>query len=271
MTIWLGALFGLVQGLTEFLPVSSSGHLAILSMLALDSSDMFFSILLHLATFVAVCIAFRKDVWALVREVVCFIPDTIRKKPPRDKDYRHMLYMMILSLLPLVAVVFFQDQIDAIFNSPLAIGIALCVTATLLVLADRFGGGTKTVGTMTARDAVVIGLVQMVAIIPGMSRSGATLTAALFCGMTREDSVKYSFLLSLPTILAAAALEVLDVLGTGIDTALLAPYAVGCLVAGVTGYLGIGMVRMISKNGKLKVFSFYCAAVALGLFVSYLF
>ena len=99
----------------------------------------------------------------------------------------------------------------------------------------------------------------------------ATLTAALFCGLAREDAVKYSFLLSLPTIVAAAALEILDVLGTGLDTAMLLPYAVGCVVAAVTGYLAIGMVRMISKNGKLKVFSFYCAALALGLFASYLF
>ena len=124
---------------------------------------------------------------------------------------------------------------------------------------------------MTVRDAIINGLVQMVAIIPGISRSGATLTAALFCGLSREDSVKYSFLLSLPTIVAAAALEILEVIGTGFDTALLAPYAVGCVLAGVTGYFAIGMVRMISKNGKLKIFSFYCAALALGLFASYLF
>ncbi|MBR5519511.1 MAG: undecaprenyl-diphosphate phosphatase [Clostridia bacterium] len=271
MTVWIGALFGLVQGLTEFLPVSSSGHLAILSMLALESTDMFFSILLHVATFIAVCVAFRKDVWALIREVVCLIPDTIRKKEPRDKNYRHMFYMMVISLLPLVAVVFVQDQIEAMCSAPWAIGVALCVTATLLVFADRFGKGTKTVGTMTVRDAIIIGLVQMVAVIPGISRSGATLTAALFCGLAREDAVKYSFLLSLPTIVAAAALEILDVLGTGLDTAMLLPYAVGCVVAAVTGYLAIGMVRMISKNGKLKVFSFYCAALALGLFASYLF
>ncbi|PWL56067.1 MAG: hypothetical protein DBY36_00385 [Clostridiales bacterium] len=271
MTLPIALLFGLVQGLTEFLPVSSSGHLAILSMLTLENSDLFFPILLHVATFLAVCAVFYKDIWALLRELFLFIPDTLKKRAPRDPAHRHMLGMMILSLLPLIPVVFFKDKIEALFNTPWLIGLALCVTAVLLVLADRFGRGTKTVGTMTARDAVIIGLVQMIAVIPGISRSGATMTAALFCGMTREDSVKYSFVLSLPTILAAAVLEFADVVGTGVDPALLLPYAAGFVVAAVTGYLAIGLVKLISKNGKLKIFSFYCAALAAGLFLSYLF
>ena len=271
MTIPIALLFGLVQGLTEFLPVSSSGHLAILSMLTLDNTDLFFTVLLHVATFLAVCVAFYKDIWALLRELILFIPDTIRKRPPRDPAYRHMLGMMILSLLPLVLVVFFKDRIEALFTTPWLNGLSLCVTAVLLLFADRHGNGTKTVGTMTVRDAVIIGLVQMIAVIPGISRSGATLTAALFCGMTREDAVKYSFVLSLPTILAAAVLEFAGAAASGIDSALLLPYAAGFVVAAVTGYFAIGLVKLISKNGKLKIFSFYCAALAAGLFLSYLF
>ena len=271
MTFSLAILFGLVQGLTEFLPVSSSGHLAILSLLTKQESTLAFSVFLHLATFLAVCAVYYKDIWALIRAFFCFLPDKLKKRPARDPAYQHMLGMMILSLLPLVPIVFVKDQIEAACSTPWVIGLALCGTAVLLFFADRFNNGKKTVADMTVRDALIIGLVQMVAVIPGLSRSGATLTAALFCGLKREDAVKYSFILSLPTIVAAAVLEGAALIKGGMASGSVLPYAAGFAVAAVTGYLAIGLVRMISKNGKLKYFSIYCAALAAGLFLSYLF
>ena len=258
MTFSLAILFGLVQGLTEFLPVSSSGHLAILSLLTKQESTLAFSVFLHLATFLAVCAVYYKDIWALIRAFSCFLPDKLKKRPARDPAYQHMLGMMILSLLPLVPIVFVKDQIEAACSTPWVIGLALCGTAVLLFFADRFNNGKKTVADMTVRDALIIGL-------------GATLTAALFCGLKREDAVKYSFILSLPTIVAAAVLEGADLIKGGMASGSVLPYAAGFAVAAVTGYLAIGLVRMISKNGKLKYFSIYCAALAAGLFLSYLF
>lgn len=268
MTYLLAMLFGAVQGLTEFLPVSSSGHLAVLSMLTLESSDLFFPILLHLGTFTAVCAVYRRDIYELLRAFFLFVPDKLKKRHTSEPGHTRMLGMMIVSLLPLFAVVPFKSTIEAAFESPLAIGISLLITAVLLLLADRFNKGEKTVMTMTVRDAVIIGLFQVCALLPGISRSGATLAAALFCGLNREDAVKYSFILSLPTIAAAAMLEISDAVKAGIDSAFFGPYALGFLVAAVTGFAAIFMVRMISKKGKLKIFSVYTAALGAGLLLS---
>lgn len=268
MGLWIAVLFGAVQGLTEFLPVSSSGHLAILSMLALDGSDIVFTILLHLATFISVCVVYRKDIWALLAALFTFIPDKLAHRAHKDPDSVHMLGMIIITLLPLLLVLPVKSKIEAAFGSAVAIGILLIVTAALLFFANRRRGGIKTTATMTWRDALIIGFAQLFAVMPGLSRSGTTLAAALFCGMERENAVKYSFVISLPTILAAAVLELSDV--TAVSSAMIAPYALGFLTAAVTGYLAIGLVRFISKKSKLWIFSIYCAALGAGLLISQL-
>ena len=268
MTYTLAMLFGVIQGLTEFLPVSSSGHLAILSMLTLESSDIFFTILLHIATFVAVCAAYRRDIYELLRALFLYIPDKLNKRTPGP--YSRVIVMLIISLLPLVAVVPFKSKIEASFESPVVIGAMLLLTAVLLFLADRFNKGNKTIQNMTAKDALIIGLFQMCAVMPGLSRSGATLCAALFCGLDRENSVKYSFILSLPTIAAAAVLGASDAIKTGISPTLFGPYALGCVVAAISGFAAIFLVRLISKKGKLKIFSAYTAALGAGLLFSYI-
>ncbi len=271
MSVWIALLFGLIQGLTEFLPVSSSAHLSIFGMLTLGEPDLLFTLLLHLATLIAVCIAYRKDVGSLVNTSIRLIPDTIRHRKAEDPASRHMLWMMVVSLLPLLVAVFFKDMVETACSTPWVMGLTLLGTAVLLVLADRFGNGQKTVATMTVRDAAIIGLAQMFAVMPGLSRSGTTLAFGLFCGLDRENAARYSFLLSIPTIVAAAVLELADMFSTGIDTTLLLPYLLGCVVAGVTGYLAIGIVRLITGKRKLSFFSLYCAALAVGLFLSYIF
>jgi undecaprenyl-diphosphatase len=270
LTYALALLFGAVQGLTEFLPVSSSGHLAILSMLALDGeSDLVFTILLHVATFAAVCVAYRRDIYGLLRAFFLFVPDKIKKR--ETSAYTRMIGMMIISLLPLVAVIPFKSRVEEAFASPLSIGVSLLVTAVLLFLSDRFNKGAKTFETMTVKDALIIGLFQLCAVLPGLSRSGTTLAAALFCGLDRENAVKYSFILSLPTIAAAAVLELSGAVKEGIDAALIGPYALGCAVAAVTGFAAIFTVRIISKKGKLRIFSYYTAALGAGLLLSLVF
>lgn len=268
MTYTLAILFGAVQGFTEFLPVSSSGHLAILSMLTLGAPDLFFTILLHIATFVAVCAVYRRDIYELLRAFFLFIPDRLNKRAPHA--YSRVIVMLIISLLPLVAVVPFKSRIEASFESPAVIGAMLLLTAVLLFLADSFNKGDKTIHSMTVKDALIIGLFQMCAVMPGLSRSGATLCAALFCGLDRENAVKYSFILSLPTIAAAAVLGISDAVKTGISPELFGPYALGCIIAAASGFAAIFLVRLISKKGKLKIFSAYTAALGIGLLVSYI-
>ncbi|MBR6739667.1 MAG: undecaprenyl-diphosphate phosphatase [Clostridia bacterium] len=267
MSYSLAALFGLVQGLTEFLPVSSSGHLAILSMLSLSADGAVFTLLLHLATFAAVCVAFKDDIFKLIRELFCYIPDRIRHRESPNPDTRRMLEMAVISLLPLIIVLPIKDTVEAAFSSPIAIGVALAVTSVLLILADRFGNGDKTAGGITVRDALVIGIFQLFAVLPGLSRSGATITAALLCGLSRDTAVKYSFIISLPTILAAVLLDLPDIISTVSGEALL-PMLLGFAVAAVSGYFAIGLVKLISGKRKFWIFSVYTAALSAGLIIS---
>ena len=269
MTWFIALLFGFVQGLTEFLPVSSSGHLALISMLTLENSDIFFTVLLHAATFISVCAAFRGDVSELLRAALTFVPDRVKRRPVTQ--WQRLLELMAVSLFPLAFAVPFRSRIEALFESPAAIGLALIATALLVLLSDRFGKGRKTLRDIKFRDALIIGLVQAAAIIPGLSRSGATLAAALFCGLDRDTAVKYSFILSLPTVLAAAALESAEAFAAGISPARLGPYALGFAAAAVTGYASIGLVRVLTGKGRLKYFSIYTAALGTGLLLSRLF
>lgn len=269
MTYQLALLFGAVQGLTEFLPVSSSGHIAILSMLALEEADLVFTLFLHLATFAAVCVAYRKEILALIKEFFSYIPNRMRKRPSKDPETLRFLGLMIVSLLPLFAVVPVKDKVEAAFESPLAIGVMLMLTALLLFLGNRYGRGNKTVSEMTVRDALIIGLFQMCAVLPGLSRSGATIAAGLLCGLDRETAVKFSFIMSLPTILAAAFLEALDLTSESLAAIFSGPYLAGFAAAAICGYLAIGLVRMISKDHKLWIFSIYCAALSAGLLSAY--
>ncbi len=268
MGILLAMLFGAVQGFTEFLPVSSSGHLALLSMLTLENSDLFFPVFLHIATFIAVCIVYRKDIGQLIKAVFLFIPRKITKAKSSSPTHEHMVGMLILSILPLFAILPFKDTVEKLFNSPLAIGIALLVTAALLFVANRYGDGKKTVADMTVTDAIIIGFVQLIAVVPGLSRSGATLAAALFCGLDRENAVRYSFILSLPTIIGAALVEGIGVLRGGTVAFDTIPYLAGFFVAAVTGLLAIGLVKKLIKSRKLSIFSIYTAALGIGLLIT---
>jgi len=269
MTYQLAFLFGMVQGLTEFLPVSSSGHIAILSMLTLEGADIIFALFLHLATFVAVCVVYRKEILSLIKEFFSYIPNRIRKVKSNDPQTLKFLGLMIISLLPLFVVVPLKDNIEAAFNSPLTVGISLAITALLLLFSNRYGKGDKSIAEMTVKDALIIGVFQMFAVLPGVSRSGATIAAGLFCGLERKTAVKFSFIMSLPTILAAVFLEAFDLTAESIAAIALGPYIVGFIIAAVCGYLAIGLVKIISKERKLWVFSIYCGALSAGLLAAY--
>ena len=269
MTIIYAALLGLVQGVAEFLPISSSGHLALLEnilggtgLMELDSSA-FFNIMLHLATLVAVVVAYWHDIVDMLFEVGDMASDLVHRRSlsARGRPARKLIYMLILATVPLFIIVPFNDAIERLNEIPWFIGAALILTGTLLYISDRLPRGRKEVEDMTVVDALVIGLGQGLATMPGLSRSGTTISAGMARGLKRTFAVRFSFLMSLLSVTGAVILQVLDVLEEGIDTSMLPAYAVGMVVAGVTGYLSIRLLQRIVRKGRFGGFAYYCWVV----------
>ena len=258
---------GIIQGLTEFLPISSSGHLSVAQhFMNIGEESLLISIVLHLGTLLAVFIAFRKRIIGIIKEFFLAIADIFkgRFKWSEMNDDRRMMVMIIIATLILVPVYFFKDFFtsmegdgDIIFE-----GCAFLFTALLLILSDACVKGLKTGKDIKLKDAVVIGLFQCVALFPGVSRSGSTTTAGLFCGLTRETAVSFSFILGIPAILGGSLLEIKDVIETGVEIEIL-PLAIGFAVSAVVGLLAIKLVKIIINNDKFKIFGIY--ALILGI------
>ena len=269
LSIWNAILLGIVQGVAEFLPISSSGHLSILQNLfhlqSAENGHMFFDVLLHLATLVSVCVAYRKEVRDIILEIISWfkrdLPQSRRPSDPRAT--RRLILMIVLGTLPLFVAVFFNDLIEPLYYSTVFIGIALLLTGCMLYVSDRMIPGRKTEKSMRVRDALIVGVCQAVAVIPGLSRSGTTITAGLSVGMNREYAVRFSFLLSIPAILGANLISLIKAFKEGIDASLLPAYLVGMIVAGVVGYFSIELLRRIARKGRFGGFAYYCWAVGL--------
>lgn len=268
--VFSAVIMGIVQGLTEFLPVSSSGHLALLGALFdLGESALTLSVMLHAGTLAAVCVAYRKDIVEILKDLQSFARSLAGTNvQPEQKPGRglRILSLVLVSLIPLFVVFPLQGYIESAFSSTVIVGCLLLVTAGLLLLADGLAarpGQNKDVGTTGWKDALVVGLFQIAALLPGISRSGATITGGFLRRFKREYAVKFSFLMSVPTVLAALLLDVVDILGGGMEPELLLGGLVGMVVSGVTGYFAIGMVKRIAKTGKFAPFSVWCAAVGI--------
>lgn len=254
---------GLIQGFTEFLPVSSSGHLSLYQYFTGTSSEgsLLFSVMLHFGTLVAVLIAFWPTVWQLLIEFLSIFTDLFTGRLFRGypRPYRRMLYFLVLSCLPLLVVPFVQDLIEGFStdNSIIAEGCFFLVTALLLTLADKAVKGIKTARSMTAGDAAAIGVAQLFATLPGISRSGSTVSAGLLMGLDRSFAVTYSFILGLPAILAAGLLDLKDVIEAGELGIPIGPALVGMAVAAVSGLLSIKLVKYIVSSDKFGIFAWY--------------
>ncbi|MCM1055308.1 MAG: undecaprenyl-diphosphate phosphatase [Bacteroides sp.] len=258
---------GIIQGLTEFLPISSSGHLSVAQhLLGAEESTLVISIVLHLGTLVAVFIAFWRDILGMIKEFFLTIGDIFTGKFSWSEmnDSRRMMFMVVIATLLLVPAYLAKDFFtcmegdgDIIFE-----GFAFMFTAMLLFLSDACVKGMKTGKDMKIRDAVTVGLFQCAALFPGVSRSGSTVTAGLFCGLSRETAVKFSFILGIPAILGGSVLELKDafVSGTELDIPLL---AVGFAVSAAVGILAIKLVRLVTKKNKFKYFGIYLLILGL--------
>lgn len=271
MDMLYAAFLGLVQGVAEFLPISSSGHLALFENLfgmeALESmgGSALFNILLHFATLVAVIIAYWSDVKEMCVEGVGMVKSVFRREPILGQGEpvpaRRMVLMIIAATLPLFVIVPFQDALEALNEKPGFIGLALIVTGVLLFLSDRMRRGSKTERDMTVADALIVGLAQGLATIPGLSRSGTTITVGMSRGFERDFAVRFSFLMSLLSVTGAVVLKIFDVIEEGVDASLLPMYLVGMVIAGVTGYFCIKLLQKIIQKGRFGGFSYYCWAV----------
>lgn len=244
---------GLLQGLTEFLPISSSGHLVLAQVwLGVELPGVLFDALVHLGTVGAVALFYRRRLGALCRR-------------PFSAAARGWWGRLVLATLPIaVAGVLFKSQIEASFHSPLVAAGGLLWTGTVLAWGGRRTGGRGRPETLPVLGALFIGLAQALALLPGVSRSGMTLVAALAVGLERERAAEFSFLLSVPAVLGAVTLQLLGTEDWTAQAALWPGYVGGTIVALVSGLIAIGTLVRVLSRGRLSAFALYCWVLGLG-------
>ncbi len=257
---------GIIQGLTEFLPVSSSGHLSLyqhFTGLAGEAGGVY-AILLHMGTLAAVCVAFWPTIWGMIKEFFLMLGDIFTGRFKKDgmAPARRMLLLVLLSLTPLIVAFFFSDFFTSLAQDGDIVveGCCFLLTAALLYLSDRCVKGNKDAATMTPRDALAMGVTQAVAPLPGLSRSGSTISVGLMMGVSREQAVAFSFIMGLPAVLAANLLEVPDALSGAVEIAW-GPALVGMAVALVFGILAIKTVKWLVTNDRFGLFMWYMLAL----------
>ena len=272
MTYFEATILGLVQGLAEFLPISSSGHLALLqSWFKIDENKvLLFTVLLHVGTLISVFIVYWKDIWELIVELVLTIRDLCTGKGLRmeERPVRKLGVMIIVATIPTAIIGFaFGDFFDSLYTSVLPIGIGLIITGFLLVFAEKINTGNRGIKQMNCRNAIFIGVVQGIAICPGISRSGSTLFGSLVCNLDRKFAVKFVFLISIPSILGSAILETPAAIEAGVTASQLGPVIWGMAVAAISGLVAIkGMIKIVSDK-KLSWFSYYVWALGLAVVI----
>ena len=267
MSYITSVLMGILQGIAEFLPISSSGHLALFQHFFgtenYEETQMFFTVLLHLGTLLSVFVYYWRDVLDLIREFFLGVGAPFsrtrgeqRQTPP---PARKLVLLIIIATLPLFLILPVKDAIEAAMNNVTFVSLALLATGFILFFSDRMAKGRKTEKNATILDAVLVGLAQAIGTLPGISRSGATISAGLLRGFDRTFAVRFSFLMSMPAVLGANILTLKDVIETGaIDLEFLPVYLVGMVTAAVVGWLAIRLVNLLSSKGKFGAFAWYC-------------
>ncbi|HSL94190.1 MAG TPA: undecaprenyl-diphosphate phosphatase [Bacillota bacterium] len=259
----LGALLflALLQGLTEFLPVSSSGHLVLgQHWLNVSSPGVYLEVALHLGTLVSVLIVFRRDVLLLLKAVLDMVVTPFTRKKVGPDPYRRLAFLLIIGSIPAaLAGIFLGDVFASLFADPRVVGVSLLATGVLLLYSGRTPG-PRDLSRINLKDALMIGLGQALAITPGLSRSGTTIAAALFRGLSRDAAVRFSFLLSLPVILGAGLLE----LPAALQGEMHYPawwLLIGALVSAASGIVAILWLIKLLKQGRLRFLAYYVFAL----------
>jgi undecaprenyl-diphosphatase len=272
MTILDAIILAIIQGLTEFLPVSSSGHLVLGE--ALLGGDRFvdsiaFEVVLHLGTFLAVIIVFWKDIAHLLTVLVQNLlhPTGLVANTRDDADMR-LIMLMILGMLPAGLVgILWRDEITRAFDSPILVAYTLSFTG-LMLLGTRFVKPASR--EINFRNALLIGIAQALALLPGISRSGSTISTALYLGVPQAKAARFSFIMVLPLILAATGLELIELMQTGISGSDLGILTIGFVVSFFTGWLSLRWLLALLQKGKFHHFAWYCFTIAIITFITLL-
>ena len=266
MSILMSLFLGLVQGITEFLPVSSSGHLAIFQNLFRlgyeEDSNLFFEVLLHMGTLISIIVVYRAELKAMLTDGI----DFLRKRADYDSDEpivlkpsARALLFVIVGTLPMFLVLFFISAVTRLFYNMTFIGFALLITGGVVYVSDRIVvKGSKTEKTMTMADALIIGFAQAAAVLPGLSRSGTTIAVGLARGLKGSFAVRFSLLLSIPAIIGSMIVELYGAITSDYGIGPIFIYLPGFIIAAVVGFFAIQLIRRMMKNGKFGSFAYYC-------------
>ncbi len=259
MTAIQALILGILQGATEFLPISSSGHLVLIPWLLgwrdIGESDLAFDAFLHLGTLVAVLAYFWRDLWRIVRAVWVGLWD---RRPFGTPDARMGWFILLGSVPAAVVGLLLEDWFEGMFGNPLAVAVLLWGTAALLITAERIGARQRTLTEATWFDAIWAGLGQALAILPGVSRSGATIAAGLTRGLKREEAARFSFLLSIPAVFGAGAIQFLNLLQSGDASGQATTLTVGFVAALLVGLAAIHSLLLFVRRRPLYLFAGYC-------------
>lgn len=277
MSVGNAILLGLVQGVTEFLPVSSSGHLSILNnlfgMTTARDGHLFFDALLRLGTMIAILLVYWQDVKAMAQETLSLMNlGPLAGRPLSRRPGARLFFLIVLATLPLVLMLPIKDLLNGLYGKNIFIGVALILNGCILYVADRMIPGSKGVGGMTLLDALIIGLCQCVAVIPGLSSAATAITASFATGLKRDFAVKFAFLLLVPAMFGSAVLKLADGLRAGVDWSLFPTYLIGMAAAVISGIVVIQLMTVIARRGKFGGFAYYCWVVgALSIILTMIF
>lgn len=275
MTIWNAVLLGLVQGIAEIFPISGSGHLTLVNNLFklsdVTQGHMLFVALLRLSTLIAICIVYWPELCAMYYELLSLA----NLGPYAGQEREHytaarVFFMLLIATLPLFLILPVNERLQQLGKRNVFIGVMLLLSGAVLYTADKMTPRKKTAGSMTILDALLIGLCQCVAAIPGLSRSGTTITAGIATGLKREFAVHFSLLLSLPSLFGASILAFADAFSQGVDWSSVPAYLVGTAVALAAGIGAIHLLRSITARGKFGGFAYYCWVVGVLTIILYL-
>ncbi len=274
MGIIEAVIYGIIQGIAEFLPVSSSGHLALAqNFFGTETSSSFaFNISLHLATLVSVCVVFRKDVISLVAAFFSLVKKLFTGKLKQGLDNGEKLFLMLcVATLPLIPVKLLglDEAVEALSSISWVIGILLIINGCMLVISDRLSGGKASPENGGFLRPLGVGIMQaMLGILPGISRSGSTITGGRILGYNREEAVRFSFLMSIPAILGACVSELPDMFDEGLGTDMLIPILAGAVTAAVVGFFAIKLLQYLTKNKSFTFFAVYCIVIGVAAIIA---
>lgn len=258
MTLLEAIILGIIQGLAEFLPISSSGHLALTQALfGIDDNNMAFNIVVHVGTLIPVVVVYRKTIWELIK-----------------KPFQKLTYLLVCATIPAAIVgIFFEDAIEAAFSSLSFLAVGFVITGTVLILTDRLRRNSKKTENITFLDALFVGIAQGIAVFPGISRSGSTIAASLSRGIAREDAAKFAFLMSIPAILGALALQISHIVRGNVllEDLNFITLGAGFIASMLSGYLAINFMLTAIKKAKLSYFAYYVLALAAAIGIGLVF